>query len=462
MQNFWNVILNSVCFYLIIADTILFLHCFYDAAFLWSKKKALIILGVLVIQTAVAFIFPGNVNVMNWVFFIPFSFVATYDYTGKRSSGIWRFIKFLLFIQLMVLTYCVLAATCITQSLTDSLISFEGLASAGEYDQAFENVFTLSIDVMLIRDVLVTIAFGTIFPLLYSVYNKGVVIRCGKREVWIVLVASCLSYALLCFVIIGIMIGEMMYLRYALALVGILLGVLFPVFVYFTRFNEYYRSRTAIQEQHIQAELEHFQQYRKMQEETARFRHDIRNNLLCANNMLQQGKTEDVAEYLKDLLQTVETLSNKYVTGDELLDSIVAVKAQIMEQQGIRFERDGVFAGGLPWKPMDICNVFANALDNAIEASRKVEPEKRSISMNIRSTPRFWLVTIKNSVAEKVDVSKLFQKNGGYTSKSDSAPHGIGTYNMKYTVESYGAMLKAECTEETFTIEIAIDKNSPE
>ena len=110
---------------------------------------------------------------------------------------------------------------------------------------------------------------------------------------------------------------------------------------------------------------------------------------------------------------------------------------------------------------MDICNVFANALDNAIEACQKVEPERRQISMSIKSTSQFWFITIENPVAEAVDTSKLFLKNGGYTSKANADKHGIGTYNMKYTVESYGAMLKAECNDETFKLEILIDKSSP-
>ena len=82
--------------------------------------------------------------------------------------------------------------------------------------------------------------------------------------------------------------------------------------------------------------------------------------------------------------------------------------------------------------------------------------------MTIRSTPLFWFVTIENPVFERVDTSKLFQKNGGYTSKADASQHGIGTYNMKNTVESYGAMINAECTEESFRLEIMIGKSNPE
>lgn len=209
----------------------------------------------------------------------------------------------------------------------------------------------------------------------------------------------------------------------------------------------------------MQAQLEHFNQYKLTQEKTTQFRHDIRNNLLCLKDLLQTGKTREATSYLQELLDVSDTLRAKYVSGDDMLDCIIGVKSGLMADNGIQFQLDGVLAGGLPWKTIDICNVFANALDNAMEACLKVDPERRRIAMEIRSTPQFWFITIENPVSQKVDTGKLFRKNGGYTSKANPSQHGIGTYNMKHTVESYGAMIQAECTEEIFKLEIMIDKS---
>ena len=96
--------------------------------------------------------------------------------------------------------------------------------------------------------------------------------------------------------------------------------------------------------------------------------------------------------------------------------------------------------------------------------------------MQIQESGEMYLESIhvllkKNGHVRSVDVSEYMGyskpsvsravgllKNGGYTSKSDSSRHGIGTYSMKQTVESYGAIMKAECTEKVFTLEIMIDK----
>ena len=208
----------------------------------------------------------------------------------------------------------------------------------------------------------------------------------------------------------------------------------------------------------MEAELAHFQQYKLAQEETARFRHDIKNNLLCATDMLRQGKAEEANAYLQDLLEGVETLSNRHVTGDEILDSILAFKAQKMEEQGIDFRLDGVVAGGLSWKPVDICNVFANALDNAIEACERLPQEDRQITMTIKATMQNWLIRMENPVLEAVDTKRLFKKKDRFSSKSDPQNHGLGTYTMKHTVETYGGALQAEYADHKFLLDIMIPK----
>lgn len=478
------IFLRASSTFMAMAAAILLFHCFYDTNFRWSWKKCIVLLVVSLIDAILYKYFPVLAYLpgrdlyldASW-FLLPIA--AIYDYTGKKSVGFIRYIAAFYILTLWSNGIARFGYSLIFPnenvgflSLLPDFLSFENLPAlnALSTQEALEKLLAaidyfkqyqpvISDTMKLVNMVFNTLFFGFVFIyLFFRLYKHGIVIKLGKRTLIIAI-----GYLLLCnlflyfFLFFGLQSEITSCILYALS---VFLAVLIPLFACNAHIGEHHRKRTEAQEQHIQAELAHFQQYRHAQEETARFRHDIRNNLLCINDMLQQGKTDEASEYLKDLLAIVDHASRKYVTGDDLLDSIVGVKTQIMEQQGIRFELDGVLAGGLAWKPMDICNVFANALDNAIEACRKVAPEKRYISMIIKSTSQFWFITIANPVTAAIDTAKLFQRNGGYTSKSDSAKHGIGTYNMKHTVEANGAMLKAECTDETFRLEIMIDKSS--
>lgn len=438
-ENYLGTIFNGTQEFFKTASIIVFLRCFYDSGFQWNRKKAiLILLGTILFILS----FLLNISVISALFYF-FSLLALmiipiYDYQGKKIIGFLRYECVYLLFQILASVISLVAAYYILPGF------YVETNEIGNNEELFKYIFC-------------TLYFCVMFLLLhFGVYRRGVLLSCGRRYTILMVLYAFLLVVL--FVVISAYEKSGSESFIILATAFILLTTMLPVFAYSLRISAHYQQRTKVQETYMQTELEHFRQYMHAQEETRRFRHDIRNNLLCMNEMVASDDQEKLTQYLKDLLKITDTLSFKYVSGDDLLDSILNAKAQYMEQQSIRFELDGVLAGGLPWKPMDICAVFANAIDNAIEACQKVPPEERYISMCIKSTPQFWLITIENSVAEAVDTKKLFQKNGGYTSKSDSSRHGIGTYSMKRTIESYGAIMEAKCTEQIFTLEIMIDK----
>ena len=82
--------------------------------------------------------------------------------------------------------------------------------------------------------------------------------------------------------------------------------------------------------------------------------------------------------------------------------------------------------------------------------------ESRHITLKIKTTPQFWFVRIENPVKADFNTDLLFRKQGGYTSKLDTSRHGIGTYSIKHTAEVYGGIVKAECKNNLFSLEIMI------
>ncbi len=421
------------------AALIVFLHCFHDTGFIWNRKKA-VILAILTLLEAVVNIIWDDSLVPAMLLLIAYCIIPVYDYQGKKIRAFLRFCRWFF--------------------LSGLSIGFAGMV--GMYfvfpDYDLESTETTTVEI-LVHGITLTLFFGFIFHYLrHRLCKENIFIPCGMREKIFSVVYMICSFILCTVVIISGKDGRATLVIMACCIVLFFVGL--PIFVYSARISDYYRERTHYQETYLQAELAHFQQYKQAQEETRRFRHDIRNNLLCMNEMLRSGRTEEAADYLQNLLDTADTLSARYVSGDEILDCILSAKAGVMAQKDILFRLDGVLAGGLPWKPIDVCSVFANALDNAIEACEQLPPEQRMISMKLKATPQFWFVRIENTVAKEVDVSRLFHEKGGYTSKSNSGRHGIGTYNMKHTVESYGGIVKAECRDHQFMLELIIDKSS--
>ncbi|MBR5364379.1 MAG: GHKL domain-containing protein [Oscillospiraceae bacterium] len=218
-----------------------------------------------------------------------------------------------------------------------------------------------------------------------------------------------------------------------------------------------YQEQNAYQAQFLEAELQASWQYKAAQEDTRAFRHDVQNNLTVIAMMMQEGKIEDAQHYLNDLRSEISALSPKVVTGDEMVDALISAKLARISECGITFRMDGVIDGGLNWKPMDICTVFANLLDNAIEAAANTE--NGFIDLEFKKSEHHRLIRASNNCAEELDCDALMLSDSHFTSKQDKALHGYGIGNIRKTVEKNGGMMKVSCAEHVFTMEIILPKN---
>ena len=240
------------------------------------------------------------------------------------------------------------------------------------------------------------------------------------------------------------------------------LGIAFPLMIMLMVTRRNALEKTVIQEGYITAELEYIDQYKRSQEDTRAFRHDVINNMSLLSAMMGEEKYEEAQEYLNDLLGNVRGMSPKYVTGDEMLDCLVGMKADRMEKAGIAFSIDGVADGGLSMKPTDICSIFANALDNAIEACGNMpEGRERTIRLEIKKTGQFFAIKLSNTFAESREgfsVGKIFEGKERRTSKKDKKFHGYGTQNIKAAVEKNDGILKSEAKDGIFTLSLMLPR----
>lgn len=218
-----------------------------------------------------------------------------------------------------------------------------------------------------------------------------------------------------------------------------------------SRLADYYHT---LQEQHRQwmaLEIKHFEDYRKNQEETSRFRHDMMNHLTCMDILLQEHRENDAKEYISHLLGEIRKIQPKLSTGCVMLDCILSGKLELMQEHNITFSCDGGFTHGLTLKETDICIIFANAIDNAIEACKPVE-EDAFIHMQIRHSKQFYYVSLKNSISKDA----AFPAKARFTTKKNPSMHGFGLENIKNTVEKYHGLVNTTMTDGCFSLEIIL------
>ena len=314
---------------------------------------------------------------------------------------------------------------------------------------------TVFLTAVVVVDVVITVILCAFLYFVYYKKGRFYVIPVRNRVLFIIWMVV-FTYM----PVIPFFGGENVEVRYDLlsrvfGLFVPLLGGFAPFLLVMTAVEKSLRDKTEYQETYLKAQLEYIEQYKRKQDETRGFRHDIINNLSLASMMLDEGRVDDADSHIKALLGNVKALSPEYVTGDEMLDLIVSMKADTMNELGISFTCDGVIDGGLAMKPTDMCAVFANALDNAIEASGKCEEPR--VSLEIKRTSKFFVIKISNSVNAKVDVDKLLATTG-YTSKKDTEHHGFGFRNIETTVEKYNGILKADSDDKLFELSVMMPR----
>ncbi|NGT96949.1 sensor histidine kinase, partial [Clostridium perfringens] len=103
----------------------------------------------------------------------------------------------------------------------------------------------------------------------------------------------------------------------------------------------------------------------------------------------------------------------------------------------------------------DICTIFSNCIDNAIEACKKIKDNNRYISLKGNCVNNFYVIKIENSKTNKI--KKL---NGDFlTDKKDKFLHGIGLKNIRLALEKYNGEIIIEPLDDKFILKMLIPIN---
>lgn len=197
---------------------------------------------------------------------------------------------------------------------------------------------------------------------------------------------------------------------------------------------QFYLESSKLNEKYIEEEVKHFEAYKKMQEETRKIRHDMKNHLACIQILLDDNKQEELGTYIKDLSVEVAKLEMEQQTNNSMVDAIISSKKKTAQDQGIVIVCEGDISSINYVKAIDWCKIFANAIDNAIEALISLEKKAdRALFINIKQNSNFVLISFRN----KCNRPPKRIGNKIISLKEDCANHGFGIDSIMQTVQSY-------------------------
>ena len=163
--------------------------------------------------------------------------------------------------------------------------------------------------------------------------------------------------------------------------------------------------------------------------ENAKLYHDIKHHLRALERLLQNGDQREALSYIESVQQPLQCKMIPVHTGVDIVDTVIYEAKEKAEQRNILLVVETpILPSELKLEDREFCVLFANLLNNALEAA------KEQIRLNVAITAGFLVIEMQNDYKEKPVV-----KNNHFVSEreQDSLAHGWGMKIIEQIVEKY-------------------------
>lgn len=187
---------------------------------------------------------------------------------------------------------------------------------------------------------------------------------------------------------------------------------------------------------------QYYEDMEKNYEDSRKIIHDIRNHL----NILEQSVQEKNSSYFQDVHGMLNSLGMKFYTSNRILNIVLNDKLKRLDPEQVECNLGEAALDFLA--DADVTTIFANLLDNALEAGEGKEG--------------FWL-KIRGDKIQDFTVVKIWNPSDGEYQPGISGKkghEGLGLENVKQAVEKYQGNLSVEQKDGIFCVTAVFPGNS--
>ncbi len=200
----------------------------------------------------------------------------------------------------------------------------------------------------------------------------------------------------------------------------------------------------------LKQQYEQYQLSRDSIELLNRKYHDLKHQI---NIIRMERDPEKKEAYLEEMESGIRMYEAQNKTGNSVLDTILTSKSLYCVQHDINFTcvADGTLLSFM--NVMDICTIFGNMLDNAVECVEQIkDSELRLIRAAVFAQNNFLMIRVENYYE-----AELTMYDGlPVTTKLDNRFHGFGIKSIRQAVEKYEGTLTIHTENHWFTMRILI------
>lgn len=218
-------------------------------------------------------------------------------------------------------------------------------------------------------------------------------------------------------------------------IISIFLLVVFVIYIKNTneRMEQLLKTERLLKE----SQVNYYKQILKKEADTRQYRHDMVNHLVYIQETLRRNQIIQATQYLANILGGFRKIqSTYYVTGNEMVDTIMNYFIGMLPDN-VNIEIRGKCPVIIDVKDTDICTIFSNIFQNAIEEIEENKIKNAHLIIEVCKGQQYVEYKIRNSLSLQIDEKSINKYGLPKSHKLDKRNHGIGMINMKTAIEKY-------------------------
>lgn len=195
----------------------------------------------------------------------------------------------------------------------------------------------------------------------------------------------------------------------------------------------------------LEAQLENQNRIRKM-------KHDMKAHTVTLAGLLAEGQMEEAQEYLKGMEMEMTTLLGRFC-ANPYLNAVLIQYSGKLEELGVEYSINiQIGDEALPY--MELCQILSNGLENACDALKGLDIEKREFSVQMKYSRNNLLIRIQNRCRDDLYVEK------GTIPDTDKEghDHGFGLSTVQEAARRLGGEMFCYTKDRRFVLDVMVSR----
>ena len=241
-------------------------------------------------------------------------------------------------------------------------------------------------------------------------------------------------------------------------------GIIDILVFYFIN-NMLEKERLEVELRNLYAKREVELNYNKLNEDCEKEIEQLRSKMLLQlkevyGQLQKRADYGEVKALLDEAYNDIQSTKKRKYCDNAIVNSILTVKEKMAGDNQIEFQATAFLEENIGMEQIDLCSLFCNLIDNAIEACEKIEDESVKRFVRIKSDCKAGFLRLK--VENAIDRRPHRIGNTFVSEKKISKleKHGLGLKLVQGITEKYQGSCDIEVDKNKFSVFVIINLNN--